>query len=254
MFFGNMSPFEIALTVSLLNLFSVAVLVVKPGLARMAAVLVGVAVFAFVVIPRGGRVLETVSLKYQWRGFKLEDVSYSVYGSLAVTAGESGHTFYENGVPLFTSPDPEAAEQSVHLALLQHPSPQRVLLIGGGAGGALEEIIKHPGVEHTDYVELDPMVLRLADRYAAGNWSSVRNDPRVAVYHDTDGRRFLKRAQQTYDVIIVNMPDPQNAAINRFYTVEFFQEAAARLTTGGVLSLGVSGAENFISDDLAAFL
>jgi len=72
--------------------------------------------------------------------------------------------------------------------------------------------------------------------------------------HVTDGRLFLKTTASTFDVIIVNLPDPQTAQLNRFYTLEFFQEAARKLTGSGVLALRLTAAEDYISPELAAFL
>jgi spermidine synthase len=97
-------------------------------------------------------------------------------------------------------------------------------------------------------VELDPAILDLAREYFP-----IQNDPRVRV-HVTDGRLFLKTTASTFDVIIVNLPDPQTAQLNRFYTLEFFREAARKLTGNGILALRLTGAEDYISPELAAFL
>ena len=69
-----------------------------------------------------------------------------------------------------------------------------------------------------------------------------------------DGRRFLKSTPDSFDVIIVNLPDPHNAQLNRFYTEEFFREAAAKLRPGGIVSFQVTSSENYISSELADFL
>jgi spermidine synthase len=132
----------------------------------------------------------------------------------------------------------------VHYALLEHPSPRSLLLIGGGVNGSLAQALKHASLERIDYVELDPAILDLFP---------VQSDPRVRV-HVTDGRLFLKTTASTFDVIIVNLPDPQTAQLNRFYTLEFFREAARKLTESGVLALRLTAAEDYISPELAAFL
>jgi spermidine synthase len=93
-------------------------------------------------------------------------------------------------------------------------------------------------------VELDPAILDLFP---------IEKDPRVLV-HVTDGRLFLKTTATTFDVIIVNLPDPQTAQLNRFYTLEFFQEAAQKLTGNGILALRLTASEDYISPELAAFL
>jgi spermidine synthase len=72
--------------------------------------------------------------------------------------------------------------------------------------------------------------------------------------HVTDGRLFLKTTPSTFDVVIVNLPEPQNAQLNRFYTVEFFREVARKLTPTGLLSFQLRSSEDYMSAELAQFL
>lgn len=109
------------------------------------------------------------------------------------------------------------------------------------------------GLARIDYVELDPAILDIARMYFPPESAASGGDLRVRV-HTTDGRLFLKTTGSDFDVIVVNLPDPQTAQLNRFYTVEFFEEAARRLSPGGVLSFRLTGAENYIGPQLAAFL
>ena len=238
------APLEIALGLGLLNLLAAASLVIRSRLARGAAMgaLAGIAVL--LALPFGIPRLEAVSLERFWRGFHLVADRNSVYGNLAVVRTDGVSSLYENGLDLFNVPDPAAAEEAVHYALLEHFWPRSLLLIGGGVNGSLAEALKHASLERIDYVELDPAILDLFP---------IRNDPRVHV-HVTDGRLFLKTTASTFDVIIVNLPDPQTAQLNRFYTLEFFREAARKLTGSGVLALRLTAAEDYISPELAAFL
>ncbi len=238
------APLEIALGLGLLNLLAAAGLVIRARLARGAAMgaLAGMAVL--LALPFGFPRLETISLERFWRGFHLVTTRNSVYGNLAVVRTEGASSLYENGLNLFNVPDPAAAEEAVHYALLEQPSPRSLLLIGGGVNGSLAEALKHGSLERIDYVELDPAILDLFP---------IQKDPRVRV-HVTDGRLFLKTTASTFDVIIVNLPDPQTAQLNRFYTLEFFREAARKLTASGILALRLTGAEDYISPELAAFL
>jgi spermidine synthase len=238
------APLEIALGLGLLNLLAAASLVIRSRLARGAAMgaLAGIAML--LALPFGIPRLETVSLERFWRGFHLVADRNSVYGNLAVVRTDGVSSLYENGLDLFNVPDPAAAEEAVHYALLEHPWPRSLLLIGGGVNGSLAEALKHASLERIDYVELDPAILDLFP---------IRKDPRVHV-HVTDGRLFLKTTAFSFDVIIVNLPDPQTAQLNRFYTLEFFREAARKLTGSGVLALRLTAAEDYISPELAAFL
>ena len=200
-------------------------------------------------IPR----LEFASQARMWRGTKLIATRNSVYGNLAVAGTSFERSIYENGMPLFHAPDPEQAEDAVDYALLEHPAPHTLLLIGGGYNGSIAEALRHPGLERVDYVELDPAVLDLARQYFPGQWRQVGSDPRVHV-HVTDGRLFLKTTAAAFDVIVVNLPDPLTAQLNRFYTLEFFREVSARLSPGGVFSFRLASSENYISPELAGFL
>jgi spermidine synthase len=206
----------------------------------------------FVGLPEGRR-LEVSSLARLWPGFRVMDTRNSVYGNLAVVETGGIRTLLENGLPMFSAPDAASAEEAVHFALLEHPEPRSLLLIGGGAGGSLLQALQHPSLERVDYVELDPAVLELADRYFPEQWAAARADPRVHVHH-ADGRLFLKTTNEKFDVIIVNLPTPQTAQLNRFYTADFFREAAEKLTDGGVFSFQLHAAEEYLSPDLSAFL
>jgi spermidine synthase len=109
--------------------------------------------------------LEALSQERFWRGQHLVATRNSVYGSLAVVGTEGSRTVYENGVVLFNVPDPPAAEEAVHYALLEHPSPRSLLLIGGGLNGSIEQALRQPTLQRVDYVELDPVILDLAREY-----------------------------------------------------------------------------------------
>jgi spermidine synthase len=244
---------QIALLLSLLNLMAATALAVRTPARRRFALGALLVVFMLAVIPFGSRRLESVSLARLWRGFHVVATKNSLYGNLAVIQTESSRSLYENGLVVFTVPDPAAAEEAVHYALLQHPSPRSVLLIGGGVSGSVAQILQHPSVAQVDYAELDPAILNLAQQYFPEAWSPIASDPRVRL-HRTDGRLFLKTCTSKFDVIIVNLPDPQTAHLNRFYTEEFFREAARKLEPDGLFSFQVTGAEDYISPGLADFL
>ena len=248
-----LSSLEIAWLLAVLNLMAACGLAISNRPLRYAAMagLVGIAaVFAFSGWPQR---LEAISQRRFWRGMHLVATRNSVYGSLAVVGTEGSRSVYENGVVLFNVPDPPAAEEAVHYALLEHPSPRSLLLIGGGLNGSIAQALRHPTLERVDYVELDPAILDLAREYFPSQWLALRADPRVHV-HVTDGRLFLKTTQSTFDVVIVNLPEPQNAQLNRFYTVEFFREASRKLTPTGLLSFQLRSSENYISPELGQFL
>jgi len=249
----HFTSFQVAFAVGMLNLLAAVSLTVRAPVWRRAGYGLVTLTFVAVLIPFAAPRLETQSLARLWRGFHLLKSSNSAYGNLAVVQTENSRTLLENGLVLFTEPDPQAAEESVHFALLQHPAPRSVLLIGGGLNGSVAEALKHSTVERIDVVELDPTVFDFGREYFAEQMTVLQHDPRVRL-HVVDGRLFLKTANQKFDVIILNLPEPQTAQINRFYTVEFFHEAAAKLNPGGILSFQLVASEDYITETLASFL
>lgn len=247
------TAFDIACFLGLLNLLAAASLAIRSATRRRIVLGALLALFVLLIFPWGSRRLESASLAMLWRGFRLIEVRNSIYGNLVVVQTDASRSLFENGLVIFTVPDPAAAEEAVHFALLQHPSPRSLLLVGGGVNGSLAQALQHSSLERVEYVELDPAILDLAQEHFPQEWVPIRADPRVRVHH-ADGRLFLKTTSATFDVIIVNLPDPQTAQLNRFYTLEFFREAARKLTPGGILSFRVTAAEDYISPELASFL
>jgi spermidine synthase len=146
----------------------------------------------------------------------------------------------QDAIPLFSTGDLDM-ETVAHLPLCQVREGARVLLIAGGVFGTLDEIAEHHP-ERIDYVELDPAILEL-DKII--HRSLARSFVHV---HVGDGRLFVKKTSMQYDAIIVDLPDPENAQLNRFYTQEFFDEAKSILTRDGVLSFTLIGSENYLEE------
>lgn len=250
--------FQIAAIVGLLNLCMAAALVLRMRRAQV-VVLATVAILA--AIPLLGWVAphwDAAARVRLWRSFNVVGTRETIYGNLTVTeTGEDNsgtiRSLYENGSILANAPDPAAAEEAVDYALLEHVAPRRVLLIGGGINGAIVEALKDPTIESLDYVELDPALIAMARQFFPAQTAVLDSDPRVHL-HLVDGRRFLAETVQKFDVIIVDVPDPQTAQLNRFYTVEFFRLARAHLERDGLLALELRSSEETISPDLADFL
>jgi spermidine synthase len=248
-----LSAFETAALLAFLNLATAAMLTTAARQIRRAVAAALLAAVAALALPLAARHLENWSQALLWRGFHVVAARNSVYGNLVVARTEDGASLYENGLVLFDAPNPAAAEEAVHFALLEHPQPRSLLLIGGGVNGSLAQALLHPSLERLDYVELDPAIPEMAAIYFPLEWAPARTDPRVHV-HTIDGRLFLKNAGAKFDVIIVNLPDPDTAQLNRFYTLEFFREARRALNPGGILSLHATASENYISPSSAEFL
>jgi spermidine synthase len=195
--------------------------------------------------------LDEAMLRVRWRGRDLVAHSRTPYGSIAVTRRGSVHSFYASGLLMFDSPDAVGAEWLTHMAMLQHPRPRRVLLIGG-SGGKLAEILKH-GPERVDYVELDAEVVRLGKEYWAAEDAAALDDGAVKT-HVTDGRAFVKADKGAgYDVVIVALPDPFTTRLSRFYSVEFFREVRDALSDDGVLCCSATSSPDYLGGPMLAY-
>ncbi|MBI5115529.1 fused MFS/spermidine synthase [Candidatus Poribacteria bacterium] len=249
-----LEPSEIAWLLLVINMGAAAAILALDRRHRwevlaVSALAVATAVTAFF---GGSAWLRAQSLEWLWRELKVTHSEDSIYGNIAFVEKEEQKTLYENGLLMFSYPDRFSAEEAVHFALLEHPLPKSVLLIGGGVNGSLTEVLKHP-VEKADYIELDPRVIGIVGKFFPSDITSGLENPRAAV-HTVDGRLYVKTTHETYDVIIINLPDPYTALINRFYTLEFFRECKNRLASDGILSFRVGSAENYISPELQQFL
>ena len=200
----------------------------------------------------GGSRLDLLSRTWQW-GSRLAAVYDTAYQNLAVIKKDGQVSVFSNGLWLFSEPDRLSAEHGVHLALLQHPNPKRVLLLGGGIAGLLGELLKQRDIRAVDYVEPDPDLIPMLKPYLSSATNTSLQQERVRLIHQ-DPRIFLRDSHQRYDVILLNMGDPITTQMNRFYTEEFFAHIKMRLSQGGVFSFSVSGGESMLGPTQARYL
>ncbi len=248
-----LESFQIATVVAFLNLCMAPVLLFRMNRKQLGAEAVVAALVATLFLVYAAPSLDRSAQEHLWRGFRLVGSRDSIYGNLATIETGNIRSIYDNGAILVSAPDDNAAEEAVHYALLEHPAPRYLLMIGGGVNGSIAQALKHPTVERIDYVELDPAIIDIAQRFFPVQSAPVVSDPRVHV-HYADGRHYLKTTGATFDVIILNVPEPQTAQLNRFYTAEFFRSARDHLASGGLFALQLRSSEDYISPDLAEFL
>jgi spermidine synthase len=161
----------------------------------------------------------------------------SPYQRIVVTQGKLGHRLFLNGNLQFAERD----EYRYHEALV-HPAmaafsaagPKRVAVLGGGDGMAVREILKYPSVESVTLVELDPAMTKLFSEQPTlvklnGGALTL---PKVKVVN-TDAFGWLESGTDTFDVIIVDFPDPTNFSIGKLYTNSFYALLDKRLSASG---------------------
>lgn len=250
-FLRLLEPFQIALLVCTLDLCAGGALVLPLRRMIRAAIVVFIAFAGLTAVFRVAPILERSSQHRQWSPFKVIASRDSIYGRITVTEAGGMRSIYQDGNLLANVPDTAAAEEAVHYALLEHPLPKRVLLIGTSENGSIAEALKHASIEQLDTVELDPALpLLFAQLFSQ---ESEKTDRRVHS-HFGDGHYYLQKTQAKFDVILANVSDPESAQWNRFFTAEFFRLARGRLAPGGILALQLRSSEEFISPGRAEFL
>ncbi len=124
-------------------------------------------------------------------------------------------------------------EMLAHVPILAHGRVRRVLIIGGGDGGMLEEVLKHRTVETVTMVEIDSTVIDIARQHLPSICREAFDDPRTDLVI-ADGVKFVAEAGDPYDVIIVDSTDPVGPG-QVLFTSEFYAGCKSRLTPGGIL-------------------
>ena len=159
------------------------------------------------------------------------------YQRIVVTRWRDDWRLYLDGNLQFSSTDEHRYHESlVHVPMAYARGARRVLVLGGGDGLAVRELLRHPQVSSIDLVDLDPAVLDLFRDHptlSALNDHSLR-DPRLRT-HTADALRFLEDADQRWDVILIDLPDPNDAALARLYSQGAYQLALRRLSDQGAL-------------------
>lgn len=128
-------------------------------------------------------------------------------------------------------------EALVQPAMLSHPHPRSVLIAGGGEGATLREVLRHRSVESATMVDLDDQVVSVCREYLPSFSSGAFEDPRTELIVG-DARKFMAESRRSFDVIIIDLPDPMEAGpAQLLYTREFYSFARDRLAEGGIMAV-----------------
>lgn len=153
---------------------------------------------------------------------------------LVFESTDYGNVLVLDGVIQATERDEFSYQEMItHLALNSHPNPKKVLVIGGGDGGVLREVVKHPSVESAVLCDIDEAVPRVSKLYLPGMAVGLSH-PKVTV-HIGDGFEFLKKYENAFDVIITDSSDPDGPAEVLFQT-PYFRLLSNALHEGGVIT------------------
>lgn len=123
-------------------------------------------------------------------------------------------------------------EMITHVPMAVHPHVEDVLVIGGGDGGVVRELIKYEEIRHIDVVEMDPLLVEVCRKYIPEIACSL-NDERVEIFHE-DGLRFIRSQTDRYDLIIIDSPNPFGPGEGLF-TKEFYGNCYNALREDGIM-------------------
>ena len=161
------------------------------------------------------------------------------YQRLVVTRWKDDTRLYINGNLQFSSRDEHRYHEAlVHPVMAALPRAKEVLILGGGDGMALREVLKYEGVKAVTLVDLDPQMTQLFRD--SGELSQLNahsfHDPRVSIVN-MDAAQWLETAEASFDAVIVDFPDPSNYGLGKLYSVPFYRMLARHVRAGGLVSV-----------------
>lgn len=237
-FLNNLQVLYVLLIVNLTAAFAISLTFRK----KRSTIVLAVVTLAFIFLTFNYN-LEKYTREKQYFEQELVYCKDTPYGNLVVTKTGNQLNFFENSMLLFSTDNVIENEEAVHYAMLQHPDPHKVLLISGGVNGLAKEILKYK-VDSIDYLEINPVLVELGKKYT----HNLEN-PKIRIINE-DARFFLKHTDEKFDVVIIALPDPTTAQLNRFYTLEFFNELKTKLNNEGVISFALSSSADYISPEI----
>ena len=205
---------------------------------------------------------ETATVRARWSSFAqgLDFVASADtrYQNVAIGRLADQFSLYSSGIVSATWPNPTDAAVEAHLAACEAPRPERILVLGGGGGGAegiITELLRHRPAR-IDLVTLDEKCFDLVRPYRTAPDGRALEDPAVRI-HFADARRFVKRAPaqgDRYDLVILAAAEPASALQARLYTEEFFAELSRAMSDDGVLAFSLSGSVGYWGPEAAHYV
>ena len=180
--------------------------------------------------------------------FVNQDLVYSKdtpFGNVSVTYNSGQYNVFENGTLFFSTQNDLLQEEAVHFALLQLAHPEKILIVSGGIADMSRQVLKYNSVKDLDYIEINPWLVK-AEKLIS------KNDIGKKVHViKKDARNWISKSGPVYDAIIVALPDPYNAHINRYYSAGFFLQAKKALKHNGVMEISLGPVNNYMNTETA---
>lgn len=161
----------------------------------------------------------------------------SKYQKIVITQWKDDYWLFINGnQQLSTIDEVLYHEPLVHPAMSMAANPTNILVMGGGDGCAVREILKYPSVENITLVDLDPAMTQLGQKnpiIKELNKNSMNNS-KLQIRNE-DGYNFIENSEDFYDVIIIDLPDPRTVELGRLYSFEFYSMCYRHLRSNGII-------------------
>jgi len=243
------NEFLVASIIAWLNLlagFFILFLVPKSNLILKSLIII--LIISFGAISVFSQIINKETNALRFPNQELVESKNSIYGNIAISKISGQYNFYESGLFLGANKAEIFNEIPAHFSLLFHPNPKKILLIGNGFNGMLKEILKHQP-DKIFYLELDPSLIETLKNYIPFNLSQDLENKKVKIIN-LDARYFIKNTSENFDVIIINLPNPSTALIDRFYTEDFLRQAKNKLSKGGILTTYLSSSANYFGPEV----
>ena len=144
-----------------------------------------------------------------------------------------GRMLFNDGIIMLSERDEFVYHEMIaHVPLFVHPAPRQVLVIGGGDGGTVREVLKHQTVDRLVMVEIDKMVVEACRKYLP-SLTSALDDPRLEIRYE-DGVRYVSDTAETFDVVLIDSTDPIGPA-EPLFSREFYKHVSKLLNPDGIL-------------------
>lgn len=249
-FIPKLNSFQIVFIISIANLIVCFVFFNRISRVFKYAVLACGVLIMYIALSVGPNRINYLAVEKQWEGLKVLDYQNSIYGNIVVAEKDRQRTFFYNGLPIITTPYPDMTfvQEFGNIPLLFHPKAKDVLVISGGAGGLINEILKHP-IEQLDYAELDPAIIKVLKKYPSVLTEKELADSRVNIANK-DGRLFVMNTPFSYDLVLLGLSGPADLSANRIFTQEFFCLVKKKLKNNGILAFYLPGSLTYVSGEL----
>ena len=168
----------------------------------------------------------------------------SPYGSIVETRSDNQNNIFGNGLLLFSSNNTIQDEELVHYAMVQHKDPKDILVISGGTPGMIKEILKY-NVNKIVFTEINPGIIRMLKDEGAFA------DIQIITTVNKDARQYIRQTHEKFDVVLINLPPPDNFQINRYYSGEFLLLLKKVLNPDGIVRYCLPSTINYVSKEAA---